>query len=300
MRKDADKFLSNQGWIVDGPVDSGLMYCYNENKIKEPLQIKIRNNQIFECEMKSCSLYRMFRVCAHTLAASKKKGVFQTFIYKTNCRGNSGVVSNIVNSGEKMTQERRNQNQHKDVESGKSTNSSNKRCSRTAACCVWSTISQSRSAISLSSTISRQVCSGSERYCHLNVESCSKEIFRSDAINYDDMVTAGNTQRAIFDVQTQKYMVSSNSQNIYLLPPAMHSEQRCFFHTNNGWISTRFKAFLVESKQINVDGIWYSELDLSGNKIRETPRKHETGKQRKTWWYWSQGNMCSFCYLHIA
>ena len=37
MRKDADKFLSNQGWIVDGPTDSGLMYCYNENTIKEPL-----------------------------------------------------------------------------------------------------------------------------------------------------------------------------------------------------------------------------------------------------------------------
>ena len=61
---------------------------------------------------------------------------------------------------------------------------------------------------------------------------------------------------------------------------------KMIFHTNNGWSSTRFKAFLVESKQINIDGIWYSELDLSGNKIRETSRKHETGKQRKTWWYW--------------
>ena len=25
IRKDADKFLSNQGWIVDGPVDSSLI-----------------------------------------------------------------------------------------------------------------------------------------------------------------------------------------------------------------------------------------------------------------------------------
>ena len=93
---------------MDGPVDSGLMYCYNENKIKEPLQIKIWNNQIFECDMKSCSHYKMFAMCAHTLPASKKKGVFQTFIYKLNCRCNLGVVSNAVNSGEKMTQERRN------------------------------------------------------------------------------------------------------------------------------------------------------------------------------------------------
>ena len=116
MRKGADKFLSNQGWIKDGPVSNGLIYCYNENKINEPLQIKIRNNQIFECDMKSCWQYKIFRVCPHTLAASKKKGVFQKFIYKLNCRGYSEVVSNTANSGKKMTQERRNQNQHKDEE----------------------------------------------------------------------------------------------------------------------------------------------------------------------------------------
>ena len=90
---------------MDGPVDSGLMYHYNQNKIKEPLQIKIRNNQIFECDMKSCSQYKMFRPwCDHTLAASKKKGVFQTFIYKLNYRGNSGVVLNTMCSSKKMTQ----------------------------------------------------------------------------------------------------------------------------------------------------------------------------------------------------
>ena len=116
MRKDADKFLSNKGSIVDGPVDSGLMYCYNENKIKEPLKIKIQNNQTFDYDMKSCAQYKMFRVCPHTIAASKKKGAFQKYIYKLNCRGNSEVVSNTVNSGKKMTPERRNQNQHKDVQ----------------------------------------------------------------------------------------------------------------------------------------------------------------------------------------
>ena len=81
MRKDADKFLSNQGQIVDGPVDSGLIYCYNENKIKEPLKIKIRNNQIFECDMKSFAQYKMLGVCPHTTAASRKKGALQRYIY---------------------------------------------------------------------------------------------------------------------------------------------------------------------------------------------------------------------------
>ena len=78
MRKGADKFPSIQGWIVDLPVDSGLIYSYKENKIKEPPEIKIRNNDIFECDVKSCSQYKMFRVG--------------------------------------MTQERRDQNQHKEVE----------------------------------------------------------------------------------------------------------------------------------------------------------------------------------------
>ena len=99
MRKGADKFPSIQGWIVDLPVDSGLIYSYKENKIKEPPEIKIRNNDIFECDMKSCSQYKMFRVCLHTLAASKMKSVFQKFIYKSNCRGNSEVVSNTMNCG---------------------------------------------------------------------------------------------------------------------------------------------------------------------------------------------------------
>ena len=76
-RRDADKFLSKQGWIGDGLVNSGLIYCYNENKIKEPLKIKIRNNQIFECDMKSCAQYKMFRVCPYIIVASKKKGAFQ-------------------------------------------------------------------------------------------------------------------------------------------------------------------------------------------------------------------------------
>ena len=110
MRKDADKLLSNQSWIADAPVDSGLIYCYNENKIK------IRNNQTFECDMKSCSQYKVFRVFPHILGASKKKDIFQKFISKLNCRGNSEAVSNTANSGEKMTQEKRKQNQHKDVE----------------------------------------------------------------------------------------------------------------------------------------------------------------------------------------
>ena len=116
MRKDADKFLSNQCWIVDGPVGSRLIYCYNENKIKEPLQIKIQNNETSEGDIKSFSQYKMYRVCPHTLAASKNKDVFHKFNYKLNCRGNLKVMSNTVNSGEKMTHERRNQNQHKGVE----------------------------------------------------------------------------------------------------------------------------------------------------------------------------------------
>ena len=116
MRKDANKFLSNQDWIMNGLVDSGLIYCYSENKIKEPLKIKIRNNQISECDMKSCAQYKMFRMCPHTIAAYKNKDAFQRYIYRLNCRGNSEVVSNTVNSEEKMTQEKTNQNQHKDVE----------------------------------------------------------------------------------------------------------------------------------------------------------------------------------------
>ena len=128
-----------------------------------------------------------------------------------------------------------------------------------------------------------------ERYCHPNVKSCygcSREILRSDTINYDGMVIVGNTQRTILDVQTQKYVVSPNSRKVYF-----YYHQQCFltkmlFYANNGWGSTRFKAFLFESKQISIDGIPYSELYVSGNKIRETPRKHETGKHRKTWWYW--------------
>ena len=216
MRKDADKFLSNQGWIVDGPVDRGLMYCYNENKIKEPLQIKIRNNQIFECDMKSCSLYKMFRVCAHTLARSKKKGVFQTFIYKINCRGNSGVVSNIVNSGKKN-------------DAGKKKSKSTQRRRGVAnqpTQVIRNVVEPQHVAFEAPSVrvderpAYPQPCQGKyvlalQRYCHPNVKSCyvcSKEIFRSDARNYDDIVIAGNTQRAIFDVQTQKYTVSPNTK----------------------------------------------------------------------------------------
>ena len=40
----------------------------------------------------------MFRVCAHTIATSKNKDIFQKFIYKLNCSGNSGVVLNAVNT----------------------------------------------------------------------------------------------------------------------------------------------------------------------------------------------------------
>ena len=42
----------------------------------------------------------MFRVCPHTLAASKIKNAFNEFIYKPNCRGNVEVVFNAVNSWE--------------------------------------------------------------------------------------------------------------------------------------------------------------------------------------------------------
>ena len=69
-----------------------------------------------------------------------------------------------------------------------------------------------------------------QRYCHPNMKSCygcSREIFRSDAINYDDIVIVDNTQRAIFDVQTQKYMVSPNSQNVYF-----HYDQQCILNKN--------------------------------------------------------------------
>ena len=48
--------------------------------------------------MKSCSQYKMFRVCGHTIATSKNKDIFQKFIYKLNCSGNSGVVLNTVNT----------------------------------------------------------------------------------------------------------------------------------------------------------------------------------------------------------
>ena len=128
-----------------------------------------------------------------------------------------------------------------------------------------------------------------QRFCDPNLKSCygcCREIFRSDTINYDDMVIVGNTERTIFDVQTQKYMVSPNSQNIYFYYHQQCILTKMLFYANNGWGSTRFKAFLFESKQISIDGISYSELYLSGNKIRETPKKHETGKHRKTWWYW--------------
>ena len=51
--------------------------------------------------MKSCAQYKMFRVCPHIIVASKKKGAFQRYIYKLNCKGNSEAVSNTVNSGGK-------------------------------------------------------------------------------------------------------------------------------------------------------------------------------------------------------
>ena len=81
----------------------------------------------------------------------------------------------------------------------------------------------------------RQPCQGKyvltpQRYCHPNMKSCygcSREIFRSDAINYDDIVIVDNTQRAIFDVQTQKYMVSPNSQNVYF-----RYDQQCILNKN--------------------------------------------------------------------
>ena len=45
-----------------------------------------------------------------------------------------------------------------------------------------------------------------QRYRHPHVKSCygcSREIFRSHTINDDDIVVVDNTQRAIFDVQTE-------------------------------------------------------------------------------------------------
>ena len=59
MRRDVDKFFSNQGWIVDGSVDSDMIFCYNKSKIKEPLQIKIGHKEIFDGDMKSYSQYKM-------------------------------------------------------------------------------------------------------------------------------------------------------------------------------------------------------------------------------------------------
>ena len=97
MKKDVRKSLFNQGWVVDVPVNSGLIYRYNEN-IKGALQINMPNNLIFD--MKSCSQYKMFRVCPDRLEASEKKNVVQKFVWKLNCRGNSEVVSNTVNSRE--------------------------------------------------------------------------------------------------------------------------------------------------------------------------------------------------------
>ena len=130
MRRDVDKFFSNQGWIVDGSVDSDMIFCYNKSKIKEPLQIKIGHKEIFDCDMKSYSQYKMllrhilcdmiyryfmhflltwnkvihsvmFKVSLHTFTASVKKDVFRKFIYKLNCRGNTDVVSNTLNLGGK-------------------------------------------------------------------------------------------------------------------------------------------------------------------------------------------------------
>ena len=132
MRKDVHKSLSNQGWVVDVPVNSGLIYRYNENIIKEALQINMPNNLIFD--MKSCSHYKMFRVCPDRLEASEKKNVFQKFVWKLNCRGNSEVVSNTVNSREEMKEEIKINT--KMWSSHKSTNSSSKKCSRTTACSV--------------------------------------------------------------------------------------------------------------------------------------------------------------------
>ena len=48
------------------------------------------------------------------------------------------------------------------------------------------------------------------------------------------MIVVGNIQRAIFDVQIQKYIVSPNPENAYF-----HYHQQCilnkdaFFYTNN-------------------------------------------------------------------
>ena len=56
----------------------------------------------------------------------------------------------------------------------------------------------------------------------------SPEIY-SHTINYDDMVAVGNTQRAIFDIQTEKYMMSPNSQDVYFRYHQQNSEQKCFF-----------------------------------------------------------------------
>ena len=45
MGKDADQFLSKKGWIRDRSVDGGLIYCYNENKMKEALQKRFGINK---------------------------------------------------------------------------------------------------------------------------------------------------------------------------------------------------------------------------------------------------------------
>ena len=43
------------------------------------------------------------------------------------------------------------------------------------------------------------------------------------------MVAVGNTQRAIFDIQTEKYVMSPNSQDVYFRYHQQNSEQKCFF-----------------------------------------------------------------------
>lgn len=92
IRKEAEKYINNNGWLTKGPVDSRLWLCYNELNNNQPINVKVSKKNLITCDDKICLRFKKYKFCQHTIAIKTKINEFEPYIAFLNKKSYTGAA----------------------------------------------------------------------------------------------------------------------------------------------------------------------------------------------------------------
>ena len=112
IREHVNLLLNTKECLTARPLGSDIFLVKNFKKPKESHQAQCdQKKQSLKCQASTCSRYKSFSVCSHTIAIAFKLNIFPSHIKKAERRNSNQALTNAVNFGKQKDAGKKNLSQ---------------------------------------------------------------------------------------------------------------------------------------------------------------------------------------------